>query len=49
VPAELVHCFRAKREASSALYNAEICAALTKITGKKLGNDVDAWRRAVKN
>jgi hypothetical protein len=49
LPAELVLCFRAKREASSALYNAEICAALTKITGKKLGNDVDAWRRAVKN
>lgn len=45
LPAQLVRCFRAEGEVSSDVYNREICAALTLVTGERLGQDPTRWRR----
>ena len=44
LPAQLVRCFRAAGEVSSDVYNREICAALTMVTGERLGQDPTRWR-----
>ena len=44
LPAQLVRCFRAAGEVSFEVYNREICAALTLLTGQRLGEDPARWR-----
>ncbi|RMG15785.1 MAG: hypothetical protein D6731_07635 [Planctomycetota bacterium] len=48
LPRQLVESFRAAGEVGAAVYNAELCAALARITGERgPGADPEAWRAFV--